>query len=330
MEEARRIVFSCIIPASKNDLDSQNLKDLIASIKAQDFPQDQIEILVITEGDSEQAKAIGIRRAKGEICAMFCADNYLIDKTSFSEIYNAFNFNVTGAYSKHYAVVKSDNSLNRYFSLMGNNDPIAFYLGKCDRKPWYEVNQKERHTVMDFRYGLESLGDNGFFYRRKHLLESDLDHYYPMDNAEDLNRKGMSFYIRTNQVHVWHRTTNSSLISFLIRRYRYARDLYCDRNDRRWKMLDTREDYWRLVFFVIATLTVIQPLSISLRGWFKIRDRAWFWHPLVAFGFLITYTILAFRNLFRYGNFFQRRQDEILCQNKEAQARDVRIKKETV
>ena len=93
------ILISCIIPASKKDAESQNLKDLIASIKTQDFPQDQIEIIVVTnvgqdgmtllnnsqegvlyindDSDSEQAKALGIREAKGEI-----VDNEVVRKQS--------------------------------------------------------------------------------------------------------------------------------------------------------------------------------------------------------------------------------------------------------
>ena len=128
------MIFSCIIPASKKDSESQKLKDLIASIKVQDFPQDQIEILVITEGDSEQAKAIGIRRARGEICAMFCADNYVVASRTFTDVFKIFYSGLpfTGVYGRHYAVRKDDNSLNRYFSLVGGNDPICFYLGKND------------------------------------------------------------------------------------------------------------------------------------------------------------------------------------------------------
>ncbi len=80
------MIFSCIIPASQKDAESQKLKDLIASIKAQDFPQDQIEILTISEGDSEQAKAIGIRQARGEICAMFCADNMIMETGLFTRV----------------------------------------------------------------------------------------------------------------------------------------------------------------------------------------------------------------------------------------------------
>ena len=305
----KSIIFSCVIPSSAKDFRSQNLKDLIASIKAQDFPQDQIEILVITEGDSEQAKGIGIKRAKGEICAMFCADNKLMDKRDFGAVAFLFNLHgqkLTGIYSKQYRYVKDDNSLNRYFSLIGNNDPIAFYLNKCDRKPYYDgVDQPIAWEMIDFyASNPPSLGDNGFYIRRPFIMESSLDNYYPMDACLDMIKKGHSAFLRTGDLSIWHRTSDN-LISFLIKRYKYARDLYSDRKDRRWRIIDTTSDKWRLAYFVLATLTVIQPLSISIRGFSKIKDLAWFWHWPVCFGFLVTYTLLAIRNLFKHGRLFQ-------------------------
>ena len=300
------IVISCIIPVSAKDAESQNLKDLIASIKAQDFPQDKIEILVITEGDSEQAKAIGIKQAKGEICAMFCADNCIVAKNLFSAVAGLFGVNkmASGLYARHYYNVLEDNSLNRYFSLIGGNDPISFYLGKNDRLPAYLQDENMYFEYQVFRNRIPSLGDNGFFYWREKILKADLDHYYPMDCAVDLIKQGENRFIRLNFPSIWHRTSDN-LISFLKKRYRYAKDLYCDRQDRRWKMLDTREDYIRLAIFILCTVTVIPCLMVSFKGFAKIKDPAWFWHWPVCAGFLITYSILALRNWIKYGQFFQ-------------------------
>lgn len=305
------IVFSAIIPASAKDAESQNLKDLIASIKAQDFPQDQIEILVITEGDSEQAKAIGIKRARGEICAMFCVDNFITYHNLFTRVYKWMSRNeISGAYTKYYACVKKDNSLNRYFSLIGNNDPVSFYVGKCDRKPMYEQNDYYvSEEIVSFPLSgmnLPSFGDNGFFIKRHILLEEvDLDHYYPMDAYVDINKNKGLVFIRFNAQYIWHRTSEN-LTSFLIKRYKYARDLYCERNDRRWKMLDTKDDYTRLAWFVASVLFIIPCLYISIRGFLKVRDWAWFWHWPVSLGFLITYSLLVCRNILKRQFVFQR------------------------
>lgn len=322
------MIFSCIIPASRKDAKSQMLKDLIASIRAQDFPQDQIEIIVVTnvgvdghillnnaqedviyineDLDSEQAKARGIREAKGEICAMFCADNYIIDKYLFNNVKVWMDKapGITGCYSKFYWREKKDNSLNRYFSLIGNNDTIPFYLNKCDRLPHYKRDKNVSFSQVSFKDEIPSLGDNGFFYRKSHLNESVLEHYYPMDIAEDLRKRNKFTYWRFELPCIWHRTSDK-LLTFLIKRYKYARDLYCDRTDRRWKMLDTREDYLRLLWFIIATISIVPALFISIKGFLKIRDWAWFWHWPVCVGFLLTYGLLACRNLIKHRSLFQ-------------------------
>lgn len=57
--------LSLVIPCK--DISDPKLGELLRSIEAQDFPKDELETLIITEGTSESAKAIGIRRAKGEM-----------------------------------------------------------------------------------------------------------------------------------------------------------------------------------------------------------------------------------------------------------------------
>ena len=295
------ILFSCIIPCLDPKTDPY-LPDLISSIKAQDFPQDRIEILVISEGDSEEAKAIGIRKAKGDIIGMFCADNMIMDKRLFKVVKGSFDEypKWSAIYSRTYHHKKNDNSLNRYFSLIGGNDPICYYLGKNDRRPHVWQLQKKSNYQPSY-------GCNGTFYRSELIKATDLEHYYPMDNSLDVPGEFMPMMSGS----IWHRTSDN-LISFLKKRYRYARDLYCDRNDRRWKMLDTKEDYWNLFKFVFGTLTIIGPIRASLVGYSRIRDWAWFWHWPVCLGFLITYSILAFRNLFKHGRLFQCQQAPLL------------------
>jgi len=288
------MIFSCVIPASERDKDSQMLKDLIGSIKSQDFDQNEIEILVITEGDSEQAKAEGIRRAKGEIIGMFCADNQIMNVNLFTRVKQCLDKDTAAIYPRRYFYNRDDNSLNRYFSLIGGNDPVCYYLGKNDRDP--HVLSLKRTSDYQPSYGC-----NGFFYHAEAIKATDLDHYYPMDNA--LEVKGIFRSINFDAI--WHRTSDN-LFTFLRKRYRYARDLYSDRTDRRWKMVVSTQDYWRLAGFVLATLTVVQCFSVSIRGFLRGRDFAWFWHWPVCLGFLITYGLLTCRNLLKFQSLFQR------------------------
>jgi len=238
---------------------------------------------------------------------MFCADNYIVDKKFFAQVKGFFDVNkmMVGLYTRHYALVKHDNSLNRYFSLIGGNDPVSFYLGKNDRLSYQYLDRPLFFDYLIFQNNVPSLGDNGCFYWRDKILKADLDHYYPMDCAVDLINKGHNRFIRLNFLAIWHRTTDGNLLTFLKRRYRYARDLYCDRDDRRWKMVSTTQDYWRLAYFIGCTLTIIPLLLFSIQGFSKVKDWAWFWHPIACWGFLLTYGYLACRNLLKYRSLSQ-------------------------
>jgi len=295
MPANKSIRFSCIIPA--RDPREKKLLELIESIRLQDFPQDEIEIIVSTQGDSEEAKAHGIRQATGDICVMLCADNYFVDPTVFSRVNGILYQGVPHAvYSKHYVCLKKDYSLNRYFSLLGANDPIPWFLWKADRKSFLEW---DKNDIMNFRfYSGESYGCNGWFARREILLQADLDHYYPMDVWADLNDLFQVILCRDNSPYMWHRTTDNNLIKFLIRRYRYARDLYCDRKDRRWKVVSNWRDISMLAWFILYSLTGLSVLT-SIRGFCVLKDWAWFWHPAVCLGTTFMYGILVCRNILK-------------------------------
>lgn len=301
------IVFSCIIPSKLGVENNPNLQVLIKSIQAQDFPQDQIEIIVETRGDSESAKAMAIRRAKGEILCLLCDDNLLVSTTLFSAVKHLMDMiPIDGYYSKRYFVYKEDCSLNRYFSLLGANDVIPWFLGKADRAS-HDGNGLVLGDFVRFGDSIPSLGDNGFFVRRNLMLEADLDHYYPMDCFDDLNRKGHSFFFRDGKDYIWHRTIlNNDLIGFLKRRYKYARDLYCERNDRRWKVIGSKKDIANTIGFVVYTLTIICPLIFSIRKLLQSREWCWLWHLPVCAGFLMMYGILTVNTCLKRLLSFQR------------------------
>lgn len=289
------IFVSCVIPAkSRKD---PLLKDLIKSIKAQDFPKSKVEIIVVTEGDSEQAKAIGIRKAKGKYCLMLCCDNVLTNPKLFRDAKDVLKCSDV-AYTRRYDYREDDCSLNRYFALVGCNDPIPFFLGKNDRLPYARGIYKSR--------GFASYGCNGTFVRRKLFKYADLDHYYPMDVHVDITNITDVIY-RDCLEGIWHRTTtDNNLIKFLWKRYKYARDLHSDRKDRRWKVISGAKDRWRLLFFILSVVFVIPCLSTSLVGYIRKKDRAWFWHWFVSAGHLGIYGVLCLRNILKSASSFLR------------------------
>lgn len=276
-----QLKLSIIIPAKdKNDL---KLAELLWSIEAQDFPKEEMEILVITEGTSESAKAIGIRRAKGEVIGILASDNELIHKDHLSYAYDWAKkgfFNSAFYYHSY-----SDDILNRYFALIGGNDPLSYYMGKNDKRSHanYKTNLKG------------AIGDNGFFIRKDLIEKTDLDNYYHIDNAIEATE---GVFGLTTDYPIWHKT-GGNIFSFFAKRYRYGLQHAFNKN-RRWHLVDFSQpkDIVRLIWFICVTLTVIEPLYLSIRGFLKVRDVAWFLHWPICVMTVFTYGLLIIHHCF--------------------------------
>jgi glycosyltransferase involved in cell wall biosynthesis len=283
--------LSVIITAKdKND---QKLKELLYSIEQQTFKD--YEVIIVTEGDSESAKAIGIKQAKGEIVCILASDNFLQYSYFFDRAIGFLNKypELIGAFPMNYWYNEDDNILNRYFALFGVNDPIPLYLHKNDKQPYYN---SLGDTSIDYSWEFNrvlTFGDNGMFVRRNILIQADIEHYYHIDVFQDLFNKGYKKYGMLNMA-IWHRT-GGNIFKFFIKRFKYA-DKFTT-SYRRWHMIETRQDYLRLLWFIFCTITLIQPLYLSVKGYRVIKDKAWFLHPIVCWFTLITYGLWVIKRL---------------------------------
>ena len=269
--------LSLVIPCK--DKEDQKLKELLRSIEAQDFPKDKMETLIITEGTSESAKAIGIRKAKGEVIGILASDNEIIGTYFLSRMYEGTTYLNSATYPLRYHYTKDDNILNRYFSLIGGNDPLSFYMKKNDRASYIDLKYNARGTV----------GDNGFFIKKSLIEKTDLDNYYHIDNAIESTSIIQPFW---GDASIWHKT-GGNIFSFFRKRYRYGLQHAFNPN-RRWHLVDFSQpkDIWRLAWFVICSVTLVEPLILSFRGFRKIQDVAWFLHPVVCLMTTLTYSLL--------------------------------------
>lgn len=271
-----KIRLSLVIPAK--DLKCPKLVQLIRSINAQDFPKDQMEVLVITEGTSESAKAIGIRRAKGNVIGFLSSDNELIEKDFLSEHYRNALFH-GAAHPRKYHHYHNDDILNRYFALIGGNDPLSYYMGKNDRASY----------LPEDGFNLNgSIGDNGYFVTKSLIEKTDLDNYYHVDNAIESGALTVAMPYT-----IWHKT-GGNIFGFFKKRYSYGLQHAFNKN-RRWHLVDFKKpgDVWKLAVFIFFSLTLIQPLFLSMRGYLKVKDKAWFLHPIVCVGTVFTYALLT-------------------------------------
>jgi len=279
-----------IIIASKSN-DDPKLKECLRSIETQDYPKDLVEVLVITEGTPESAKAIGLKKATGEIVCFMASDCEFLHKNSFKEAEQLLDGSYAiGAYSFHYEYIQFDPILNRYFALFGCNDPVPFYLSKCDRFPYYK--KQIIHRINFFKKSVDTLGDNGFFIRRDLIMKTDLEHYSHIDNCEDLRRMGYYHYaLLTYPV---HHQTGDSLWLWIKKRFHYAESLG---KNRRWHMVGNTKDVLKLLLFVVLSITWIEPLLRGCWGYLKIKDRAWFLHPIICFITVWVYGALCLKQV---------------------------------
>ena len=233
--------ISIIIAAKSKD---KKLKECLRSIDNQDHPDK--EVLVITEGTPESAKAIGLKKAKGEIVCFVASDCEFTSPETFTNVLKLMTCyrkeRVIGAFSMRYHYEPKDPILNRYFALFGFNDPVPFYLGKCDRTTYYNKGYCGRAT---YKKRVPTLGDNGFFINRKILMRADIEHYSHIDVTEDLRKLGFYEYVLMPEA--IHHKTGDSLWLWIRKRFRYAESL---NQNRRWKMLSGCVDFLKLLLFI--------------------------------------------------------------------------------
>ena len=281
--------LSLIIPCAKQD--EPQLQALLASIDRQVFPKEELEILIMRQGNSEEAKAYGIQQAQGEILGLLCADNELLQTNFLSDLVTAAeDAHVVGAYPARYAWVPQDTSLNRYFALLGANDPLCWWLGKADRRSYLSESQEGQYTVS-FPTAIPSIGDNGFFVKAQAIkpFVTDPSRHFCIDVCEDMRRTGLATYAVTDHT-IWHKT-GLSFWTWLKKRWRYTNELYWrDYAKRRWRMVSGPKDWWGCLTFALASALLVPHLWVGILGYRRVKDPAWFLHPLVCFCLTCLYT----------------------------------------
>lgn len=302
---------------------------LLQNLSSQNYPKNKMEIIVVDgrstdktfeiikkshlkiriiqgkyPNDPEACKGEGLQAAKGEIVGLIDSDNYLPNKKWLEEMVIPLidNKKLVGSYPWRFAYRKKDNLLNRYFSLIGSCDPVGLYLGKADKMSYMSENwniagkileNNSKYYVVQFNeQNFPTLGSNGFFARRKYLLKgkSDIKHFFHIDTPFDLLKFQLNSYAAVKDV-VIHDTA-VTLLSFVVKRAKYMMLHYQKRaGDRRYFVFDPKrsQDIFHIVLFIIFSLTFLQPIFVALRGYWKVRDVAWFVHPIICFALCVGY-----------------------------------------
>lgn len=245
-------------------------------------------------GSPETAKAIGLKEAAGELILLMASDNVLPNKSWLTTMVLSLEKEpgAVAAYPGRYAYSKNDNSLNRYFSLMGANDPLAWFMGKADRQS-YLVSKSQKTKLVEFNEkNMPTLGDNGMLVWREKLLKAKVDekHFSHMDVFYDLIVLGMTQFVVVEESMI--HDTGEEWFRFLKKRYKYMKELYLKKQEmRRYKWVRNYLDVVKIGIFIIYSFSVIGPLLTAGRGFLRKPDLAWLWHPVMCLGLTLGYTL---------------------------------------
>jgi glycosyltransferase involved in cell wall biosynthesis len=276
--------------------------EIASGFGAQIIPVDPVK------QNAEYNKAIGISRATGSIIAMIDHDNVLPSHNWMRSMIAPFldNPNIVGVETLRYHYDARESLLDRYFALFGTGDPFVWYLGRADRLSYMFDRYNLAGTILaDDPYytvrfdpkQIPTIGANGFLVRRKLLLKeanAAPDMYFDMDVNVDLIIKGFNTYAFVHES-ILHLTGYANIWSYLRRRMLFMNQYHVGdksgrRKNRRRYEIYRKDDVWRLLYAIICSVSVVIPLIDSVRGWIRIRDVAWFLHPIMGIGFFVIYS----------------------------------------
>lgn len=306
----------------------RTLAKALTSVKDQNYPKEKIEIIIADGGSTDKTlsiarkytsqiikvpsnlqnaeynKGVGVNSAKNDIVVLIDHDNILPHPNWFQKMIIPFleHKEIVGVEPLRFHYDPKMTVLDRYFALLGGNDPVAYYLGKDLHLSWafdrYNLYGKSKdmgdyYLVKFSPDKIPALGGNGAALRRKLLLQqanADPEHFFHIDVNVDLIRKGFNTYglFKDSIIHL----TNNKVFPFLARRkYFIEKYHFEDMSKRRYSVYEPKKDRKKLLVYVIISVTFIKPFYDALRGFIKIRDIAWFLHPFMCFAMLIIYGI---------------------------------------
>ena len=310
----------------------RTLEKCLASIRSQNYDQAKIEIVIADGGsedntlniarkfsaiikkvpkdqqNAEYNKGVAVNASRNEIIALIDHDNILPNGDWLNKMLEPLNKdeNIFGCGVLRFTYDKKLSLLDRYFSLFGVNDPSVFYFNKSAHQSYiYENFHLRARMVNNFADYFEvkldpdsfpALGGNGALVRRDVLKKANIDpkYFFHIDVHLDLVNKGFRDYafVKESVLHL----SNNKVIPFLKRRMYFMDKYYLsEKEKRRYLLVNPQTDKLKLLYFIIISATFIVPFSDSLRGYRKIRDVAWFLHPIMCFAILLVYSIPVIR-----------------------------------
>lgn len=314
---------------------------VLESIKSQKYPG-KIEHIVYDGGSTNTATKLAIsygctvlnfepsadegsnrlyaslKKATGDLTVTVESDNILPDDHWLYDMVLPFQEpRVFSTYSAYNTFEKNLDILTKYFALLGSPDPTLYYLGKSDKirmdKRRYDkgqiIKETSNHYVVRFTKETQPvMGDNGFMIRTavmRKIVRKNRPFYHTDGYAELLDMGYDTVGVVKNSIiHV----SRPNIIEQVKRRVDVKIHFTDEMKGQRKYLVynpASEKDRKNLLKYIFFTLTLIQPLYVSIRGFIKIREAAWFLHPLMCLLMVFGYgysevrlKLLQFKRLF--------------------------------
>lgn len=319
----------------------RTLEQYFMAILSQDYPHDLIEMVIADGGSTdgtieklkaygeqydisirifsnplrtaEAGKAVGVREAKNEIICLIDSDNIIPDINWIKRMVVPFEEELIVASEPiEYTYRSEDSVINRYCALIGMNDPLCIFTGNYDRYcaitgKWTEVEREEinrgDYLTIKFKENMiPTIGANGFFMRKKELLENfEGDYLFDIDVLWELFKKDPELRVakvKTGIVHLYC----PNLKTFYRKQNRRVKDYlyFSDAKGRKYPW--GKVGKWKIAYFSLCSIIIIPLIVQAIIGQIRKPDlKAWAFHIIACWVTLWVYGTGVIVGIFKKG-----------------------------
>ncbi len=252
---------------------------------------------------AEMRIAMGIKKAKNDLILILEADNILSSRNWLVQMAEPFltDKRIFCAYSAYYGYNKGLPATTRYSALFGTPEPTVYFLKKNEKisiiNKHYDKGEILRKTKNYFvvrfkRENLPVLGDNGSLFLRSAMEKVNIDpqEYAHPDAFAKLLDLGYDTFgvVKNDIIHI----ANPNIFD-MVKGKLWIKKVHYDKQ--RYKRIyyvfswGSKKDIFNLMRFIFFSITIVIPTFEAVRGFIKIRDWAWFLHPVICLTMLFGY-----------------------------------------
>ncbi len=250
----------------------------------------------------EAGKALGYKKASGEIIGFIDSDNVLVTNSWLKMIVKPFldDQEIVASEPISFEYRKKDDWLTRYFALLGMGDPVNLFTGLYDKYSWItdrwtglNIKTKDEGSYLTFFIEKEipTIGANGFFIKKEELNKYPIkDYLFDIDVLKFLCERGKVKIakVKIGIIHLF----SGNISAFARKQRRRIRDfLYFNKKGLRYFHNNQLKTFYGLIKFILATIFILPSLIQALTGYKRKKDWVWFFHPVACWLTLIVYGV---------------------------------------